>query len=120
MSPDDTMIVTAGGGGTLRFWDTASGSLMWTHRAHKSSIIGIHFEGADLVTRGFTGELSRWELPKLASPAVLEQLLRSVPLRFDPQTGRLVEQDLRESASGGEQIAPVTIPRRSSVGQPGR
>jgi hypothetical protein len=30
-------------------------------------VIGIHFEGDDIVTRGFAGEVSRWTLPKPAA-----------------------------------------------------
>jgi hypothetical protein len=41
--------------GLLRFWDTANGRLLWTLPAHKSHLVGVHFEGNDLVTRGFAG-----------------------------------------------------------------
>ena len=50
----------------LRFWDTSTGRLLWTLRAHKSYVIGVHYEGEDIVTRGFAGDLSRW---KLAQPS---------------------------------------------------
>jgi hypothetical protein len=33
-------------------------------------VIGVHVEGEDIVTRGFTGEISRWRLP--ASDQVIE------------------------------------------------
>lgn len=46
----------------LRFWDEASGAKLWTLQAHKSVVIGVHVEGEDIVTRGFTGEISRWRL----------------------------------------------------------
>jgi WD40 repeat protein len=63
LAPDGSMIVAGGGDGLLRFWDTDSGRPVWTLLAHKSYVIGIHFEGNDIVTRGFGGEVSRWTLP---------------------------------------------------------
>jgi WD40 repeat protein len=63
LSPDG-MVMAGGGDGLLRFWDPASGRLLWTLQAHKSLVVGIHAEGDDIVTRGFTGELSRWTLPR--------------------------------------------------------
>jgi hypothetical protein len=32
--------------------------------AHQPHVIVVHFEGGDLVTRGFNGDLARWTLPK--------------------------------------------------------
>jgi hypothetical protein len=58
------MVVAGGGDGMLRFWDTASARSLWTLPAHKSHLIGLHFEGAAIVTRGFSGELSRWIVPR--------------------------------------------------------
>jgi len=60
----DGLVVAGGADGLLRFWDAASGRLLWVLQAHKSRLIGIHIEGRDLVTRGFSGELSRWTLPR--------------------------------------------------------
>jgi WD40 repeat protein len=57
------MVVAGDGDGLLRFWDVPSGRLLWTVLAHKSHVVGIHFEGADLVTRGFAGDIAHWELP---------------------------------------------------------
>jgi WD40 repeat protein len=56
-------LVVAADGGSLRFWDLANGRALWTLQAHTSVIVGIHFEGNDIVTRGFAGEVSRWTLP---------------------------------------------------------
>jgi WD40 repeat protein len=64
LSPDGSMIVAGGGDGLLRFWDAASGRPLWTMPAHKSLLIGIRVEGDDIVTRGFSGDISRWTLPK--------------------------------------------------------
>jgi hypothetical protein len=61
----------AGGAGRLWFWDRDSGRLLWGLHAHTSQIVGVHVEGGDIVTRGFTGELARWTLP---SP---EQVIRA-------------------------------------------
>jgi WD40 repeat protein len=64
LAPDGLTIVAGGGDGLLRFWDAASGRSVWTLPAHKSHVIGIHFEGNDIVTSGFGGDISRWMLPK--------------------------------------------------------
>jgi hypothetical protein len=37
--------------------------LLWKLQAHKSYVIGVHYEGDDIVTRGFAGDISRWALP---------------------------------------------------------
>jgi WD40 repeat protein/serine/threonine protein kinase len=92
LDPGGSIVVGAGGDGVLRFWDAAAGRLIWTLPAHRSAIVGIHFEGTDLVTRGFQGEVSRWALPALPSAAVIERVLRCLPLRFDEKVGALVEQ----------------------------
>jgi WD40 repeat protein/serine/threonine protein kinase len=63
-SPDGAVLVGGGGDGILRFWDTLTARLLWMMPAHKSILIGVHFQGEDIVTRGFSGELSRWSLPR--------------------------------------------------------
>jgi WD40 repeat protein len=57
------LVVAGGADGGLRFWDKDSARLLWTFRTHTSQIIGVHVEGGDIVTRGFTGYLARWTLP---------------------------------------------------------
>jgi len=64
LSPDGSMVIAGGGDGLLRFWDAVSGRSLWTMPAHKSFLIGIRAEGDDIVTRGFSGDISRWTLPK--------------------------------------------------------
>lgn len=66
--------------------------MLWALQAHRSWVTGVHFEGRDIVTRGLTGELSRWQLPALPSPSSIDDLLRCLPLRFDEDTGSLVGQ----------------------------
>ena len=66
LSSDDTMVIAGGNEGVLRFWDRASGLPLWTMPAHKTRVVGIRVDGDDIVTRGFSGDLSRWKLP---SPA---------------------------------------------------
>jgi eukaryotic-like serine/threonine-protein kinase len=58
------MVIGGDGDGLLRFWDAGSGAKLWTLPAHKSAVIGLHVEDGDIVTRGFSGEISRWRLPK--------------------------------------------------------
>jgi WD40 repeat protein len=98
LDPTGTIVVTAGGDGVLRFWDTSSGHMIWSLKAHQSAIGGIHFEGADLVTRAFDGEIARWKLPAPPSSELnltIDRIVRCLPLRFDDETRGLVEQDRR-------------------------
>jgi WD40 repeat protein/serine/threonine protein kinase len=64
LAPDGSVVVAGGSDGLLRFWDASSGRLVWTLQAHKSYVIGVHYEGAEIVTRGFAGDVSRWKLPE--------------------------------------------------------
>jgi WD40 repeat protein len=66
---DADTVVGGGQDGMLRFWDARSGELLWTLQAHNGPIVGLHVEGADLVTRGFNGQVERWNIP--ASEQVL-------------------------------------------------
>jgi WD40 repeat protein/serine/threonine protein kinase len=76
IDPDGLMVVAGGGDGLLRFWDVSNERPLWTLQAHKSHVIGVHFEGDDIVTRGFGADVSRWRLPspeevigKIVAPA---------------------------------------------------
>jgi WD40 repeat protein len=60
----DGLVIAGDADGLLRFWDATSGRLLWALQAHTSQIIGVHVEGRDIVTRGSSGELSRWTLPR--------------------------------------------------------
>ncbi|MGH9884308.1 MAG: WD40 repeat domain-containing protein [bacterium] len=64
LAPDRSVVVAGGSDGFLRFWDATSGRLLWTLQAHKSYVVGLHYEGNDLVTRGFAGDVTRWTLPE--------------------------------------------------------
>jgi len=64
LSPDSATVVGGGGDGFLRFWDAATGHLLWKVQAHTSYIVGVHYEGSDIVTRGIAGDVSRWTLPQ--------------------------------------------------------
>lgn len=62
LAPDGSVVVAGGGDGFLRFWDTSNGQLLWTLQAHRSDVVGVHYEGSELVTRGLAGDVTRWEL----------------------------------------------------------
>ena len=64
LSADGTMLIGGGGDGQLRFWEAASGRPLWTMPAHRSHLVGVHVEGPDIVTRGFSGDIARWSLPR--------------------------------------------------------
>jgi WD40 repeat protein len=64
LSTDGTMLIGGGGDGRLRFWEATSGRPLWAMPAHPSHLVGVHVEGADIVTRGFSGDITRWSLPK--------------------------------------------------------
>jgi WD40 repeat protein/serine/threonine protein kinase len=76
------VVVGGDADGLLRFWDAASGARLWTLPVHRSAVIGVHLEGDDLVTRGLTGEVSRWRLPQ--SAAVIDACARSVACAIVP------------------------------------
>jgi hypothetical protein len=57
------MIVAGGSDGVLRVWSRSSGRLLWTLQAHASYVVGVHYEGNDVITRGFAGDITRWTLP---------------------------------------------------------
>jgi WD40 repeat protein len=58
------LVIGGDADGLLRFWDAASGARLWTLQAHKSAVIRVNVESEDIVTRAFTGEISRWRLPR--------------------------------------------------------
>lgn len=64
LTPDGAMVVAGGGDGFLRFWEAESMKLLWTLPAHNVGLVGIHFDGSDIVTRGFGGDVSRWTIPE--------------------------------------------------------
>jgi WD40 repeat protein/serine/threonine protein kinase len=86
LAPDGSVIVAGGSDGFLRFWDTSNGHLLWTLQAHSSFVIGVHWEGGELVTRSRAGDVARWALPSpdkvieachartCASPAMEEKI----------------------------------------------
>jgi WD40 repeat protein/serine/threonine protein kinase len=63
LSPDGSTVVAGCGDGLLRFWDASSGRGLWTMPAHRSLVVGIRVDGGDIVTRGSSGDISRWTLP---------------------------------------------------------
>jgi eukaryotic-like serine/threonine-protein kinase len=64
LAPDGSVVVAGASDGSLRFWDASNGRLLWRLEAHKSYIIGVHFEGSEIITRSFAGDLARWRLPQ--------------------------------------------------------
>jgi len=63
LAPDGAVIVAGGSDGFLRFWDSSSERLLWMMQAHTSYVVGVHYEGNELVTRGFAGDVARWGIP---------------------------------------------------------
>jgi WD40 repeat protein/serine/threonine protein kinase len=63
MTPEG-LVIGGDADGLLRFWDATSGAKLWTLQAHKAAVIRVYVDGEDIVTRGFTGEISRWRLPR--------------------------------------------------------
>lgn len=66
ISPDGSLLAAGGADGLVEFWDFATGRELWALRAHASHVVGLHFDGDELVTRGFGGELARWRFPPAA------------------------------------------------------
>lgn len=73
----DGLVLAGDADGFLQFWDAETGDKLWTLPAHKSAVGGVHLEGADIVTRGFTGEISRWRLP--GAEATIDACSRHTP-----------------------------------------
>jgi len=65
LAPDGSTIVAGGSDGLLRFWDVSSGRLLWTLQAHKSYVIGVHYEGDEIDL----------------TPLVHEQIILALPTR---------------------------------------
>jgi eukaryotic-like serine/threonine-protein kinase len=63
LAPDGSVVVAGASDGFLRFWDASNGRLLWMLQAHTSFVIGVHYEGDEVVTRGFAGDVARWLLP---------------------------------------------------------
>ncbi len=63
VDPDGVTLVAGDADGFLRFWDVRSGRPLWILPAHGSAVVGLHFDGVDLITRGIGGDLVRWALP---------------------------------------------------------
>lgn len=63
LDPTGRILVAGDGDGSVRWWDVATGLPLWTLPAHKSIVVGLHFEDGDIVTRSFAGEVSRWTIP---------------------------------------------------------
>ncbi|HEY6175733.1 MAG TPA: serine/threonine-protein kinase [Kofleriaceae bacterium] len=60
---NDDIVMAGAGDGLLRFWDAKTAARLWTLQAHTSFIAGIHVQDGDIITRAYTGEISRWRLP---------------------------------------------------------
>jgi WD40 repeat protein len=79
----DGLVIAGDADGLLRFWDAASGAKLWTLPTHRSAVIGVHIENGDIVTRGFTGEISRWRLP--GPDEVVGACTHHIPCAIVPQ-----------------------------------
>jgi eukaryotic-like serine/threonine-protein kinase len=75
ISSDGALLAAGGADGLVEFWDVATGRELWALRAHASHVVGLHFDGADLVTRGFGGEMARWHFTS-ASDVVRRMVIR--------------------------------------------
>lgn len=84
LSPDGAMVVAGGADGSLRFWDTTTGHQLWAQTVHRSYVIGIHFEGDEIVTRSFIGDVARWSMLQPISPGVIDNLARCQLSFCDP------------------------------------
>ncbi|MBC7977817.1 MAG: protein kinase [Myxococcales bacterium] len=93
LDPAGAILATAAGDGAIRFWDMASGRLVWVLHAHRSFVNGVHVSGTDLVSRGYDGDLARWALPSLpvASSSAFARIVRCLPRQLDEKTGALVD-----------------------------
>jgi WD40 repeat protein len=63
LSPSGDLVAGGGADGRLRFWDAATGRPLWTTPAHTGAVVGVHYEGEDVITRGVGGDVARWHVP---------------------------------------------------------
>jgi WD40 repeat protein len=107
VSQDGKILVAGGADGLVEFWDFDTGRELWSVRAHAAQVVGLHFEGADLVTRGFGGELSRWHFgPIGCHSAYGDPMRKSIPeprLHVGRETIReLGARDLRRAVGAAD------------------
>jgi WD40 repeat protein len=84
LSPDGAMVVAGGADGSLRFFDATTGHQLWALPVHRSYVIGVHFEGDEIVTRSFAGEVARWSMRQPIPPGVFDDLARCQLPSCDP------------------------------------
>ena len=94
VDPSGTVVVATGADGQLLFWDASSARLLWTLPAHKTLAIAIHFEGDDIVTRGFGGDVARWRLPK-SEELIATCAACNAPPQREPATAAQPMQEAR-------------------------
>jgi WD40 repeat protein len=75
VSQDGKLLAAGGADGLVEFWDIDTGRELWSLRAHAAQVVGLHFEAAELVTRGYGGDVARWRF----APA--EDLVRGIVQR---------------------------------------
>ncbi len=63
-SPDGRLIFSAGGDGTVRVWEVASGKLLDTHSAHPggATCLSLRADGLVLASGGLDGSVKIWEV----------------------------------------------------------
>jgi WD40 repeat protein/serine/threonine protein kinase len=108
VSLDGKLLAAGGADGLVEFWDFGTGRELWSLRAHAAQVVGLHFEGAELVTRGFGGELSRWHFDPAADVirAYGDPMRKSIPnprLHVGRETIReLGTRDLRRALGAAD------------------
>ncbi|HEY6175150.1 MAG TPA: WD40 repeat domain-containing protein [Kofleriaceae bacterium] len=62
LSPDGELVVAGGADGRLRVWEAGTGRALWTTPADTHAVVGVGFNGEDVVTRGLGGDVARWRI----------------------------------------------------------
>ncbi|HEY2517210.1 MAG TPA: protein kinase [Polyangiaceae bacterium] len=63
LSPEETVVASAGDDGTVRTWEVATGAARWVARGHDARVTGVAYspDGAQVLSASWDGTLRAWD-----------------------------------------------------------